>query len=58
MNDKDYILEMKNAGIDTDNPDKWDWITLWTDILNTSEKSLTLWARENYDVENTFGIEY
>ena len=25
---------------------------------NTSEKSLTLWMKENYEVENTFKLEY
>lgn len=58
MNDKDYIFEMNKMGLDPGDPEKWDWITLWTDILNTSEKSLTLWVMENYDAENTFGIDY
>ena len=58
MNDKDYMFEMIEQGKDVTNPDNWDWITIWTDILNTSEKSLTMWFRENYEVENTFAIEY
>ena len=58
MNDRDYMFELRKQGIDTTNPDNWDWITIWTDILNTSEKSLTLWMKENYEVENTFKLEY
>lgn len=58
MNDKDFIFEMKEKGIDSTNPDNWDWITIWTDILNTSEKTLTLWMREDYEVENTFSLNY
>lgn len=58
MNDRDYMFELREQGTDTTNPDNWDWITIWTDILNTSEKSLTLWMRENYEVENTFKLEY
>ena len=52
------MFELRKQGIDTTNPDNWDWITIWTDILNTSEKSLTLWMKENYEVENTFKLEY
>ena len=37
MNDRDYMFELRKQGIDTTNPDNWDWITIWTDILNTSE---------------------
>lgn len=58
MNDKDYIFKLKEQGLDPADPDKWDWITVWTDILNTSEKTLTLWVREDYEVENTFNLEY
>ena len=58
MNDRDYMFELRKQGIDTTNPDNWAWITIWTDILNTSEKSLTLWMKENYEVENTFKLEY
>lgn len=58
LNDKDYMFELKEKGLDTTNPDNWDWITIWTDILNTSEKSLTLWMKENYEVENVFKLEY
>lgn len=58
MNDKDYIFSLNKKGIDVSDPEKWDWITIWTDILNTSEKTLTLWMRENYEVENIFKLEY
>ena len=58
MNDKDYIFSLNEKGIDVSDPEKWDWITIWTDILNTSEKTLTLWMRENYEVENIFKLEY
>lgn len=58
MNDKDYIYEMKKIGLDTKDSSKWDWITIWTDILNTKDQSLTLWMRENYEVENKFNIDY
>lgn len=58
MNDKDYIFEMEEMGLDSTDPDNWDWITIWTDILDTSEKSLTLWVKEDYEVENTFTLDY
>lgn len=58
MNDKEYIYKMKQEGLDPTNPDNWDWITIWTDVLNTNEKSLSLWMRENYEVEKTFKLEY
>lgn len=58
MNDRDYMFELREQGKDTTVLDNWDWITIWTDILNTSEKTLTLWVREDYEVENTFHIAY
>lgn len=58
MNDKDFIAEMKKMGLDPSISKNWSWITVWTDILNTSEHSLTLWSRENYEKENTFNLKY
>ncbi len=58
MNDKDFLFELKQKGLDPTNPKNWSWITIWMDILNTSDRSLTLWMRENYEVENTFQLEY
>ncbi len=58
MNDKDHIYEMKQLGVNPDDAKKWDWITIWTDILNTSDHSLSFWSRENYDTKYTFNLEY
>ena len=58
MNDKEYIYTMEKEGLDPKKPENWDWITIWTDILNTSDKTLSFWSRENYDTENVFAIEY
>ncbi len=58
MNDKDCFFALKKGGLDPTDPKSWGWITIWTDILNTSDCSLTLWMRENYKVEKTFQLEY
>ena len=58
MNDKDYIYSMQQLGLDTTKAENWDWITIWTDIMNTENKTLTLYAEENYTVENVFNIAY
>lgn len=58
MNDKDYIWKQKKEGNNVQDPGNWDWETIWTDILNTQDQTITFYLKENYDVENTFTIDY
>lgn len=57
-NDKDYIYELKEQKKDPENVKDWDWITIWTDILNTNELSLSLWYREDFTSEKDFFIDF
>lgn len=57
-NDKDYIWELKQQGKDPENVKDWDWITIWTDILNTDDLTLSLWVKEDFEIENDFSINF
>lgn len=58
QNDKDYLFELKQQGKDVEKPENWDWITLWTDILDTQNLTLSLWINEDYKTQNDFEIAY
>lgn len=58
MNDVESMHEITEAGNDPLDPGAWEWKTIWTDIHNTKDKTLTLWYSEDYDHEHVFGIDY
>lgn len=58
MNDKDFMWELRQDGKDVNKAENWEWETVWTDILNTDDLTLTFYLKENFDVENVFYIEY
>ena len=38
--------------------DKWPWITLWSEVYDTETKSMIYCARENYNEQFTFALDY
>ncbi len=56
LNDVDEQHKIQQKGKDPNNPQDWEWITLWTDILDTEEKSLKLFYREDYTREYNFDV--
>lgn len=57
MNDKDYEGTLVKKGADIADPQNWEWITIWTDILDTKEKNLKLFYREDYGMEYDANVE-
>ena len=58
MNDRDFMWELRQEGKDVNKAENWEWETVWTDILNTEDLTLTFYLKENFDVENVFFIDY
>ena len=57
QNDFDMKRIIKQEGKDVNDPNSWDWITIWTDILNTSTKTMRLFSKEDYTKEYDFGMD-
>ena len=57
QNDFDTRMKIIQEGKDLGDPNSWEWITIWTDILNTSTKTMRLFDRENYTKEYDFGMD-
>ena len=57
QNDKDTIVAMQKQGLDPNDASNWGWLTLWTDVLDTKEKSMQLYFKEDYNEEYNFEVE-
>lgn len=57
MNDLDQKQTIEQAGKDPADPQNWKWMTIWTDILDTNEKNLKLFYKEDYTKEYNFGLD-
>lgn len=57
LNDNDIKEYLKRENKDPNDAKNWEWITIWTDILDTKEKSLKVFYKENYDKEYNFKVK-
>lgn len=56
LNDMDIKHLISQKGKDPNDPQYWNWMTIWTDILDTQEKNLKLFYREDYTQEYNFDV--
>lgn len=57
MNDLDNKQAIEQEGKDPADPQNWSWMTIWTSIFDTNEKSMKVFYKEDYTKEYNFGLD-
>ena len=57
LNDFDMKMGLKREYKDPNDSKNWEWMTIWTGIFDTREKSLNLFFKEDFAREYNFAIQ-